>query len=335
MSRGNRRRGLTKKAAGGLRAARGMGLSSAEWNRLRRNQARSPRLVQLVKESAAKGKVSVPAFTAAVKQSMLKKLAEVLECKVAQVLPITLIEGPADQDSALAEAVVDLGGAALRISRNDARASAPAPAPRLKRGKVVTWKLDLNRLQHRSVLNAFLKKARMVPGTRRLHFHSSPWCAKTSSIQRIFARTPGWAPVALRWARAAHCAFRANKLEEELKSATHEQPQRATAGSSRTWPWAIHRWTRRVPVAGCMVGLCGDVGDGRGELPVCKTWCIEAQRDITLRSLLQFRCPGGHARNYVLSEAGRRGIGAEASGHYPLPFGFALAMSVSPVEAMS
>ena len=297
---------------------------------------RPPALVKLLRKCAGKGKTDAKAFRVGVQRAMAKSMAQAHGCAKVKVLPMTLIEAPAGSSSALAAEVGRLGGASLRVCKPEGESTReqPPPVPSIRIGNAATWRLDLHRRQHRRVFMAFLKKVRMVLGTKRLHFHSSPQCAKVSSLQNLrkLGRPRRVHRSALQVARNAHRAFAKNASKDEEKSASHEQPRGARAGRLGKWPWAIRPWSKRVALNGCMCGLCGDVGDGCGTLPVCKAWCFECQRDDALKALLPLRCPRGHPRNYVIGEAGRKGVGGAATECYPPAGGLALAMAFSPVE---
>ena len=258
-----------------------------------------------------------------------------------------LIEYPAHSSSAFAQHVANKKGYALRISAPRRLEKAltkqskklpkpttkpPNEPPKLRAGKVVTWRIDLRISAHRKRFTQFIEELSIPKKVSIVHMHSSPPCGRASSLtpwnekmQAAFQETSEEFLQRLTWVRAVHKAFHRSCQKLQIQhTGSHEQSARCrlqfVSNTKKGWPWALNaraaqpRAKSTAVVHGCALGL-----------RVQKKWRFESNNEAMIKVLKQIVCPGCQTHELIVAQKGRKGCGTKNSEKYPSLLGRILA----------
>ena len=275
--------------------------------------------------------------------------------KLKRATPFVL-EWPCGSNSTITRHIAAAGGLALRIcaperlerffrhrrgSRAAASTAPPPDPPRLRRGRILIWRLDLRSAHHRDALLNFVDTLALPAYVSAAHSHSSPPCSRAcglsplnKSMGNVLCETADDYMERLRWVRRVHRRFR-DRCRHLRVSCTrsHEQSNSCRlsyVSASQGWPWAISRSAASlssastVVVYGCAVGLAW-----KGK-PVSKKWRFETDSRILLEVLALLRCPGCTDHQAI---CGVGGPGTRFSERYPPLLGAAIAQALLSASA--
>ena len=265
-------------------------------------------------------------------QYVSKVVKQTLRIRAPHVQNVTLVEAPCDVDSSIAQANADLMGASLRVVEPTTANPSQRRPPKLVCGTVVHWPLDVLGKQGRNRLAAYLAQLEPVPGTEIVHFHASPVCTGSTSVNRFLNKS---------------CHFRKRKYHAkcrkgvadmrkvitsyrrsssfarngQTRSVSAEQPFGASLRSrykKAKHPFLVGRGGNMcTPVNGCMCGL-----KIKG-LPCCKRWVFQTDNPSLNGMLSKLQCGQKHQRIDPLGKAPLKD-----TGRYPEPLGKLFVLSL-------
>ena len=277
-----------------------------------------------------------------------------------------LIEVCASDSSHWSRCVAALGGFALRISlpRQWRRAKnakmqrmsprRPSSVPKLARGKVVTWRLDLRSTAHVRAFAKWLRSFTPPGSVRHVHMHTSPPCTAFSPAQN-FNQHHDLSTVSnaclgmLSSARSFHGNYKRRAWPRSIvrASSSHESSAGSSTGRAlractdptlksriaTDFPWAISHTTARTTINGCAAGL----RDKRTQLPIRKRWTFETASSPLRKVLHKLRkCPdcAKHVRCMHFKDSVCEAVSdLKCTERYPPKLGRMLALAVSAEPA--
>jgi len=277
-----------------------------------------------------------------------------------------LIEVCASDSSHWSRCVAALGGFALRISlpRQWRRAKnakmqrmsprRPSSVPKLARGKVVTWRLDLRSTTHVRAFAKWLRSFTPPGSVRHVHMHTSPPCTAFSPAQN-FNQHHDLSTVSnaclgmLSSARSFHSIYKRRAWPPSMvrASSSHELSAGSSTGRALRactdailkarfaagFPWAVSLKTPRIVIQACAAGL----RDKRTQLPVQKRWTFETDLSPLQKVLKKLcACPGcaKHVRCMQFKDSGCEAVSdLKCTERYPPKLGRMLALAVSAEPA--
>ena len=232
-------------------------------------------------------------------------------------------------------------GGAPRNRAQPVAAHPPPLPPKLKKGVVRTWRLDLRSHVHKEALSKFIADVTIPRDVQHIHVHTSPRCTAFSRAQN-FKQSKDLSTVAneclhgLKFARSVHGAVSKKRVRRGVTfSQSHEQSagcsttralphvsRSAWAGVGRGFPWAISPTTPRVTIRACAV-----------KQPTTKRWTFETTSEQLYKVLKHhIKCPGCKGHKPVMSFKGQtKGYGTSASEVYTTYLGI---LVVACVEAL-
>ena len=273
-----------------------------------------------------------------------------------------LIEVCASESSNWSRCVAALEGFVLRISlpRQWRRANKaektcisvrhPNSAPKLARGKAITWRLDLRSPTHAQAFSTWLCCFTPPGSVRHVHMHTSPRCTAFSPAQNFNQRhdlstVSNECLAMLRACRLFHSIYKQRAWPRSIvrASSSHESSAGSSTGRAlracsdpilkshiaTEFPWAISRTTARTTIRACAAGF----RDKRTQLPLQKRWTFETDSSSLRVVLEELRmCPGcaKHIRCMQFKDNTSDAVSnLKCTERYPPKLGHILALAVS------
>ena len=230
----------------------------------------------------------------------------------------------------------------------------PNSAPKLVRGKAVTWRLDLRSPKHVRALFQWLRCFAPPGSVRHVHMHTSPRCTGFSVAQnfnqrRDLSTVSNECLAMLRACRSFHSIYKRRAWPRSIARASSSHELSAGSSTGRAlractgpiqkssfateFPWAIDRTTARTAIQACAAGF----RDKRTQLPLKKRWTFETDLSPLRKVLEKLRaCPGcaNHVRCMRFKDSTFDAVSdLKCTERYPPMLGRMLALAVSAQPA--
>ena len=324
LGAGNRNKGITKRRA----ALKGMGMKMNPERKTVSNastgfEAHREKLLEMIQNNEE---------TCAFDRYASMIVEKALRDRTQDLQRMTVVEGPCEPDSSIAQANADLMGASLRIVEPTEEHPELKRPPPLVCGSVAQWPLDVLRLEGRQRLARYMGKVEPVPSTDAVHFHASPVCTGSTSVNRFLnkrcrkkvKRYHAKCRKGVAGMRLVIKAFRRKRCfrrSGHSRSVSAEQPVGVSLRNryNNTQHPALvgNHGCIKTTVNSCMVGM-----KVKGS-PCCKRWVFQTDNPSLAGMLSQLQCKGQHP---TIRYFGKGNLGS--TGTYPGAFGklFVLAL---------
>lgn len=229
----------------------------------------------------------------------------------------------------------------------------PNSAPKLVRGKAVTWRLDMRSPKHVRAFSKWLRCFAPPGSVQHVHMHTSPRCTAFSAAQNLnqhrdLSTVSNDCLAMLSSVRSFHAIYKRRAWPRSIARASSSHELSAGSSTGRAlractdpilksrftteFPWAISHTTARTAIKACAAGF----RDKRTQLPLKKRWTFET--DLTpLRKVLEKlrTCPGCplHVRCMKFKDSDDAVSDMKSTERYPPMLARMLALAVSAQPA--